>query len=58
MDDIDENLYFDDVNYDNNITRHLTPPKFIAGDTCIRMFFVRFEIFRNSFNQNWSDFLV
>ena len=52
-----ENLYVDDVNFDNSVTRHLTPPRFIAGETCIRMFFVRFELFKNSFNQNWSDAL-
>ena len=55
MDDIEENLYLDGVDYDHNITRHLTPPKFIAGETCIRMFFIRYELFRNTFNQNWSD---
>ena len=50
-----ERLYFDAINYGNNISRHLTPPQFIAGDTCVRMFFVRFELFRNSFEQNWND---
>ena len=30
---------------------------YLLGDTCIRMFFVRYELFRNSFNQNWSDAL-
>ena len=57
MDEREENLYFDEVDYDNNVTRHLTPPKFIAGETCIRMFFMRYELFRNTFNQNWSDAL-
>ena len=57
MDDIEENLYLDGVDYDHNITRHLTPPKFIAGETCIRMFFLRFELFWNSFEQNWSEAL-
>ena len=52
-----ENLYFENINYDNSITRHLIPPKFIAGDSCIRIFFVRYEIFGNSFNQNWNDVL-
>ena len=33
-----ERLYFDAINYGNNISRHLKPPKFIAGDTCVRMF--------------------
>ena len=50
-----DNIYFDNINYDNSITRHLIPPKFIAGDSCIRIFFVRYEIFRNSFNQNWNN---
>ena len=50
-----DNLYFDNINYDNSITRHLIPPKFIAEDSCIRIFFVRYEIFRNIFNQNWND---
>ena len=57
MDEREENLYFDEVDYDNNVTRHLTPPKFVAGETCIRMFFMRYELFRNTFNQNWSDAL-
>ena len=42
-----EDLYLDEVDFDNSITRHLTPPKFVAGETCIRMFFIRFELFRN-----------
>ena len=50
-----DNIYFDNMNYDNSITRHIKTPKFIAGESCIRMFFVRYEIFRNSFNQIWND---
>ena len=57
MEDIEANLNVDGIDYDHNITRHLTPPKFIAGQTDIRMFFIRFELFRNTFNQNWSDAL-
>ena len=55
MDDLEGNIHLEGVNFDNSVTRHLTPPKFIAGETCIRMFFVRYELFRNSFNQNWND---
>ena len=43
-----ENIY-------NSSTRHLIPYKFIAGNSCIRIYFVRYEIFRNSFNQVWND---
>ena len=57
MDAIDENLHLEGVDFDNSVTRHLTSPKFIAGETCIRMFFIRFELFRNSFDQNWNDAL-
>ena len=52
-----ENLNVDDVNFNNNDTRHLTPPRFVAGENCIRMFFLRYDLFKNSFNQNWSDAL-
>ena len=58
MDDIEDNLYVEGVHYDNNVTRHLRPPRFVAGDDCIRMFFIRFELFRNTFEQNWSDALT
>ena len=57
MENREGNLNLEGVDYDPNITRHLTPPKFIAGQTDIRMFFIRFELFRNTFNQNWSDAL-
>ena len=54
MDDFDEDLYRDDVN-NSNVTRHILPPRFVFGENCIRIFFLRFEVFRNCFNQNWSD---
>ena len=50
-----ENLYVDDMNFDNSITRHLIPPKFVAGKSCIHIFFVRYELYMNTVNQNWND---
>ena len=43
-----DNLY-------NQCTRHLKPPNFKAGKDCIRMFMGRFEIWRDIFNQRWTN---
>ena len=57
MENREENLNLEGVDYDHNVLKHLGPPNFVAGENCIRIFFLRFELFRNTFEQNWNDAL-